>query len=78
MQESLRKQLTTKTRRGVSKQQTDQTQNKNHESILTDQRPPDYVTHNYEAMNWAIDTERWTGGLNSQSYIVMKGVRDVP
>jgi len=32
-------------------------QDKNTESILQDQRPHDYVTHNYEAMNRAIDTE---------------------
>jgi len=41
----------------MSNQNTDLSQDKNGESILQDQRPHDYVTHNYEAMNRAIDTE---------------------
>jgi len=32
-------------------------QGKKTENILKDQRPHDYITHNYEAMNRAIDTE---------------------
>jgi len=49
----------------MSNQSTDRSQNKStdqphdmsSESTLKDQRPHDYVTHNYEAMNRAIDTE---------------------
>jgi len=41
----------------VNNQHTELSQDKNTESILKDLRPHDYVTHNYEAMNRAIDTE---------------------
>lgn len=41
----------------MNNQHTELSQDKNTESVLKDQRPHDYVTHNYEAMNRAIDTE---------------------
>lgn len=41
----------------MSDPNSDLPQDKSSESILQDQRPDDYVTHNYAAMNRAIDTE---------------------